>query len=445
MHRPVVLLAMLAAAPCGAHTRLRCPPPLSGAMGQKNGPCDVTADNLSVHAYPLVPGLNTITYEQSIGHPGAPARLALSGEMHGKALSTVSFEQCVLLDHIPHNQAMPDYASNTGAYAKYAITVWIPDVHCKRCFLQLITTMTDQLHGQPENTTCAYAAAKAAGKASASLPDCGQSYHSCAPVSISGTGAMRDDYTCDNAAFNTELGWPFQASLSAAHSGAYPGGKHPSTYFYRGDPGQWNSSTFRVVSQGTAITLDECSSLLHCDAADQNPTTTTAASDAKYNENVGYCKGDAGHSDAWACSDAGVPCCNPASGATGAGCPTAPSPPPKKEPEPESDNTWIILLVLGLFAVPCAYAAYVKQARAAAKVHGAPAAVAIDNTAKAEITVLAEQVGKAGGAPAPAGAVVTVAPVGAVEGGGAAAGAAEGSSAVAEKEAQENAVAATGA
>ena len=75
-----------------AHTRLECPPPRSGNTGQKVGPCDAP-DDPTLPAYPLMPNaLNTITWLESIPHPGAPGRFALSldGQDEG-------FETCILL------------------------------------------------------------------------------------------------------------------------------------------------------------------------------------------------------------------------------------------------------------------------------------------------------------------------------------------------------------
>ena len=200
---------------------------------------------------------------------GAPARLALSGEMKGHSgnFPATLAEQCILLDHIPHSYAMPAATVNEAQYLKYAVTVWIPDVYCGRCFLQLITFMTDSLHGQtPGVTRAATQRPKRPflNAAIAQLPDCGMAYHSCAPVSIHGSGAakLRDSYTCDNACLTRNLDGLFQNSVSEASA------RFASTYFYRGDPGVWNAATFvGRVAGGTALTTsgpNACSSFLNC-------------------------------------------------------------------------------------------------------------------------------------------------------------------------------------
>ncbi len=133
-----------------AHTRLECPPSRSGETGVKNGPCDAP-DDLSLAPYPLQPGaFNTITWLESIPHPGAPGRLALS--LDGDD-SIESFESCLLLDHIPHDEySVPTYSDETS-WHRSSITIWVPDVFCERCHLQFITVMTDEGHGVPSGTS----------------------------------------------------------------------------------------------------------------------------------------------------------------------------------------------------------------------------------------------------------------------------------------------------
>jgi len=128
-----------------AHTRLVCPEPRSLVTGAKQGPCDAADDPLQA-AFQLSPGYNTIHWEESISHPGAPARFALSRDGDD---SGGSFESCLLLDHVPHDDNADVLASTAASqrpnpkYHQYKITLWIPDVQCMRCHLQLVTYMTD--------------------------------------------------------------------------------------------------------------------------------------------------------------------------------------------------------------------------------------------------------------------------------------------------------------
>jgi hypothetical protein len=225
-----------------AHSRLVCPPPRTSDIGAKDGPCDA-ADDLSKPAVTLAPGLNTIRWEEGIPHPGAPVRLALSIEG-----SDSGFEECVLLDHIPHDESRAVVVDDESTWLQFSITVWIPDVKCERCHLQLIAFMTDEYHGVGIGETCAHPAAKSAGTANASLPDCAMRYHSCTAVRITGQ-TPRNQYKCSLDTFVKELQWPFMAD------------EQPSTYRNRGDPGLYENAT--LVSSGFPI--EGCVSGLFCD------------------------------------------------------------------------------------------------------------------------------------------------------------------------------------
>merc|ERR1711998_522977 len=149
----VVSFVCLAPRSSHAHQRLVCPPPRSGNTGAKSGPCDAP-DNLSQAAFPLQGGTwQTVVFEESIFHAGAPQRLALA--MDGEGNDAVAFETCVLLDHIPHNDApatgRPSLRS-PSSYTPYRVSVFIPDISCERCTLQLISAMTDAAHGVPPGT-----------------------------------------------------------------------------------------------------------------------------------------------------------------------------------------------------------------------------------------------------------------------------------------------------
>ena len=131
------------------HVRIECPPPLSGRTGEKTGPCDVSTDDGSVPSFSLKPNaLNTITWLESIPHPGAPVRFALSRDGGGLDESQTDFESCILLDHIPHDALSRPSYGDASTWHRSSITLWIPDVYCERCYLQLISAMSDAAHGQ---------------------------------------------------------------------------------------------------------------------------------------------------------------------------------------------------------------------------------------------------------------------------------------------------------
>lgn len=253
------------------HTRLECPPPRSVRTGAKGGPCDAP-DDLSLSPYPLQPGaLNTITWLESISHPGAPGRLALS--LDGDD-SIASFESCLLLDHIPHDEwSLPKF-SDMSSWHRSSITVWIPDVYCERCHLQLITVMSDDGHGVPPASTCAYEGAQQAGRASANFPACPAVYHSCSPVSINGTVPRNEMKECSTAEFGQKLNWPKQKG-------------DLSTYYYKGDPGLYNFTTSRLMMTGAPI--KDCNNFKFCDPEIYFNMTTLVPDDALYTSMEGTC------------------------------------------------------------------------------------------------------------------------------------------------------------
>ena len=257
-------LAQLAA----GHTRLECPPPRSKETGAKTGPCDAP-DNPALPAFPLSPGLNTVTWLESIGHPGAPARFALSLDGSDKG-----FESCILLDHVPHDERSRPSFSNEATHHRSSITLFVPDVRCERCHLQLITVMSDDYHGVPDGQSCALPAAQSAGKADSSMLSCSAVYHSCAPVRINGT-VPRAQHTCSLTEHEAQLGWPFMA------------GKPPaSTYFFKGDPGLYSQDTAQLQSGGAPI--KGCSDT-YCDPAIYFKKNVDVPPNSKYTRPAGSC------------------------------------------------------------------------------------------------------------------------------------------------------------
>jgi len=131
----LLLSLCLQTAPALGHTRLECPPSRSKKTGAKEGPCDAQ-DVAGIPAYPLHPGLNTVTWLESIGHPGAAGRFALSLDGLDEG-----FEDCILLDHVPHNEHSRPQYDREETYKRSAITLFIPNVQCSRCHLQFLSFM----------------------------------------------------------------------------------------------------------------------------------------------------------------------------------------------------------------------------------------------------------------------------------------------------------------
>merc|ERR1719265_586815 len=175
----------------------------------------------------LHPGLNTLVFEETLTHFGAPSRVAL-----GLESADEGFEDCVLLDHIPHRDNGPNPSPRNSfsllspnSTNIYRIAVWIPNVRCERCTLQLIGLMTDAVHGMPENSSCAYPEAR-----NATVPLCPVVYHSCATISINGS-MPRNSFNCKE---DTNVGggekWPWRGLESVyqnmANQGTWDGDYH---------------------------------------------------------------------------------------------------------------------------------------------------------------------------------------------------------------------------
>ena len=261
-----------------SHTRLECPPPRSGKTGEKDGPCDA-ADNLSLPPYPLVPGaLNTITWLESIPHPGAPARFALSLDGDDSA---ESFETCLLLDHVPHDELSSPTFSNNLSWHRSSITLWIPDVYCERCHLQLMTVMSDDAHRLPVGATCGYEGAVTSNRTTdPNLPICPVVYHSCSPVSINGTVPRNEIDECNTTEFEERLGWPLNPRTN---QDLYD----YSTYYFKGDPGMYNQSMSYLMAAGAPIV--NCNNFAFCDPDVYFQEVITVADDALYTRMEGTC------------------------------------------------------------------------------------------------------------------------------------------------------------
>jgi len=184
---------------CFAHSRWVYPEKRPGELnrfgGVKTGPCGNIApsDNPTV----LQPGWTTLQFEETIGHTGSPWRISLG--LNGGVED--GFEDCILLNHIPHNDAR----TQGQGFKQYKISVFIPDVQCNNCVLQLANPMTDKIQ---QATYCDYDKTKLEqcnyGQ-NCEQGVCFSNYHSCADVIISGT-QPRNTFQCSQPAE-----WPFQA------------------------------------------------------------------------------------------------------------------------------------------------------------------------------------------------------------------------------------------
>lgn len=150
-----------------AHFRLVYPQPRSQETGIKSYPCgpDPFWGNGQATTT-LSPGEVTIRWEETISHRGAPFRMALSWGDDNK------YDDYILLDHIPHNDAG---SASYSSPKKYAYRIMIPDVQCERCSFQIVNPMTDKI---PSGSSCSYPTGTNV---------CFSVYHSCANVKITGS------------------------------------------------------------------------------------------------------------------------------------------------------------------------------------------------------------------------------------------------------------------
>jgi len=119
----------------------------------------------------LQPGKLNVSIGETVNHIGAPFRIALS------IGSDDYYDRFVLLDHIPHNDAgSPSFEDPKP----YMMEIEIPDIHCPRCSLQVLSIMTDKLVTRGLEC-CSYPNSVVPGDTV-----CFSVYHSCANVDIRG-------------------------------------------------------------------------------------------------------------------------------------------------------------------------------------------------------------------------------------------------------------------
>ena len=198
-----------------AHSRWVCPLPRNPGVGLKSYPCGDSGDNTQ-NPLVIAPGPLTVVWEEAVYHRAAPARIALS--LDG---SDTGFEECVLVDHIPHNELGRPVLGIPATYTKSRLTINIPDVACERCTLQLTSMMSDSAHGVRDHC------AMDSPERNESIPAC-PIYHSCATVRITGAKPRNSTDACPAT---QPADWPF-ASLP------------PGVYANAADTGRWNGQGY---------------------------------------------------------------------------------------------------------------------------------------------------------------------------------------------------------
>lgn len=151
--------------------------------GRRRGPCGDGDRSEGPEPIELKPGPLTLTWEEPVNNKGSLFRIALSRDGED------SFEQCILVNNIPHNDAGNPVYEDDKTYTEYSLTVDIPDVKCDDCALQLVNIVPgkDACNYDPNDTEN-----DLAGR-------CSTNYHSCANVKIVGGKYDRNDFTCKTA------------------------------------------------------------------------------------------------------------------------------------------------------------------------------------------------------------------------------------------------------
>jgi hypothetical protein len=178
------------------HALLSCPTPRSQDSGLKTGPCGGVGSILGGAQTTLQPGPQTIHFIETIFHPGSPFRISLS------VPNSDNFEECILLNHIPHNDA-----GSSGQ--EYSVTVNIPNFNCTFCSIQLLQVMTNAI---PANSSCTYNPMDTTNFVGG---QCGANYHSCANVMINGTGQFNNSQCSEPSGWNFSGGYVYSQETGA--------------------------------------------------------------------------------------------------------------------------------------------------------------------------------------------------------------------------------------
>lgn len=177
----------------------------------------------------LKSGWNTITWEESISHTGSPFRISLLDERESQTV--------VLLDHIPHNEASKPTAYVEGTYVPYKMSIFVPDISCEKCVLQMLYVMTDKstvcgietCYYNPQDAACKGSTdpdAETCYGAPNDIPckqegECYSNYHSCSDVTITGSLPLTS-FAMDSQPSN----WPY---------------KNMTMNYYGAEIGAWSS------------------------------------------------------------------------------------------------------------------------------------------------------------------------------------------------------------
>jgi len=257
-----LILYSLVLALVDAHAVLLSPAPRDVGTDRLQGsPCGQGLEgDWRATSTTVAPGPLAVTFRETINHPGAPYRIALSVESDGR------YDDFVLLDHVPHND--DGTVTDNGGRGKYhRVVVNIPDINCAQCALQLVQVLMQS----GNNVLC-----ENPSGLSVSCGPGNAAYFSCANIVIRGTqpaSTLQPLYTSldknSNAHNRTGYGsheaarwikgrdgyWqlPFQASSTS--SGATSGTTSANGTDTTTATPFWKGPIFAAVIAGTAVVI----------------------------------------------------------------------------------------------------------------------------------------------------------------------------------------------
>ncbi|KAK6181644.1 hypothetical protein SNE40_009462 [Patella caerulea] len=191
---------------CTGHVRFVCPRPQSPRSDvfqqlpnhPLDGQCGLGGSVQFDSEYKEVsPGPFTIRFEETVVHNDSPFSISLHDFDNSE-------KSCLLLDHIPHNNAagvrkqchISRYPIGHCSESTYYITINIPNITCKKCYLQIKSV---HVPNSNQDTRCG------------NNSSC-QVYYSCANIRIRPTasGHGKGLESCQKYSFNLLGIWPYR-------------------------------------------------------------------------------------------------------------------------------------------------------------------------------------------------------------------------------------------
>jgi len=188
----------------------------------------------------MQPGPQTLVWKEYNQRMGSVWRLELWDESVGRKL-------CTLLDHIPHNDQVPQGSVNPAddnTQPRYKVTINMPNWQCNNCSLRMIEMQYDQQGTcrQPSTTDGNF-----------TTNNCRDNYYSCADINLQGTNPINAPIECPAFA-----DWPYMSVALAENvyfrDNVGERGLYNAYGFLQSAPSHFTASAGVCMSQGTSTT-----------------------------------------------------------------------------------------------------------------------------------------------------------------------------------------------